>query len=771
MEMKECADNYRNIFVGAVEPIIVTDESGHIVEVNPSACAFSGYTRDELLGERLETLDVTSCVDSHAVKFSDIVKASFTRNSVLLRHKNGAPIPTTITKSGVIWNTRRAICIFCRYLPDMERTETLLRENEARLRAITDSTKDAILMMDEKGLISFWNPAAEKIFGYTKTEAIGKNLHLLLAPVRYHRDHEMAFRIFQQTGKGDAIDSTLELEAQHRDGHEFSIELSLSRIEVLGAWHTIGIIRDITERKRSEEDLRESEERFRALHNASFGGIAIHDKGVILDCNQGLSAMTGFSIDELVGLDGLQLIVPDWRPIVMENILSGSQAEYEVQGLRKDGTVFPVSLRGSNIPYRGKTVRVTEFRDITKRKQAEEERKQLEIQLLQAQKMEAIGALAGGIAHDFNNILSAILGYVELSRNVIPETSPAVEYLGKALKGIRRATLLVSQILAFSRQSGAESILLDVPSVITETLKLLRPLLPTTISIHRQIEEGVWTIDANPTQVHQILMNLCTNAFHAMEGSGGVLTIALKNIELSGTDLQNHPGVTPGRFIMLTVGDNGPGIPEELLGRIFEPYFTTKSVGKGSGMGLAIIHGIVKNYGGFIVVDSGLETGTRFNVHLPAAEHGRHSKTVDHGTIIQGSERILLVDDEEIVSDMGRSILEHLGYKVTAFTDSLGALQAFSDDPSQFDVVITDQTMPVMTGIDLARRMLAIRQDIPVIICTGYSSSISEENARSFGIRGFAMKPLSIKQISVLIRKVLDEPENSQRVHPADSER
>lgn len=749
-------NNYHSIFENAIESIVVWDDDYHILKANPSTSSCFGYSFEELSKMQINQLETGEEAQEIPERVKSVLEHGQAVYETVLQHKNKTNIHVAVSLSRITWDDREAFCSIYHHIAKTKQDNELLNESEARFRAITDSTKDAIIMMDENGLISLWNPAAEKLFGYTDSDVRGKNLHTLLAPSRYHQQYAKAFRKFQQTGEGNAINSTLDLQACHRDGHEISIELSLSSLHVLDTWHTIGIVRDITERKIAEEKLRESEERFRALHDASFGGIAIHDQGVIIDCNQGLSEITGYSRDELIGMDGLRLIAPNWRSMVKEKIRLGHEATYDVEGLRKDGSTYPLSIRGSNIPYKGHEVRVTEFRDITERRQVEEERKRLEDQLMQVQKMEAIGTLAGGVAHDFNNILSAILGNVDLARNLTPTTSPVAKLLDKALTAIQRATLLVSQILAFSRQEDTKRQLLRVSPIIEEAIKLLRPLLPSTIDIIQQVEDDTETILADPTQIHQILMNLCTNAFHVMELSGGTLTISLKSTELSSEDLQQHPIMNHGRFVIITVGDTGPGIAPEVRERIFDPYFTTKEVGKGTGMGLAIVHGIVKSYDGFITVESELGEGTRFHIHLPAVEQTAPSLEVEEHTVTGGNERILLVDDEEIVADMSRSMLEHLGYKVTVFTNSVEAFSVFQQAPLLFDVVITDQTMPAMTGFELAQRMLTIRPDMPIIICTGYSKTLSEEKAQALGIRGFAMKPLAIKDISTLIRKVLD---------------
>jgi PAS domain S-box-containing protein len=643
-----------------------------------------------------------------------------------------------------------------RDITELKQAEVALRESEARIRAITDTAMDAILMMDPSGRVAYWNPAAERIFGYTKDEAMGMNLHGLIAPLRYHESYKKAFVEFQKTGQGNAINTTLEMEACHKDGHEISIELSLTALHFREGWLSTGIIRDITNRKQAEVALRESEERFKTLHDASFGGIFIHDQGIILDCNQGLSELTGYTFEELVGMDGFMLFAPDWRELVMENIQSGFEQLYEVEALRKDGTIYPLSIRGKVIPYKGRTVRVTEFRDITERKQAEEERKSLQMQLIQAQKMEAIGTLAGGIAHDFNNILGAILGYTEIACDDIPPESNAIKHLGKVLEASHRASSLVKQILVFSRQADAEHVALQPAVIIKEAIKLLRPSLPSTITIKQQIDHATKPIFADPTQVHQILMNLCTNAFHAMEQTGGTLEIVLKNCELSQNDLKDHPGLDSGNFVALSVRDTGPGIEEKIREKIFEPYFTTKEMGKGTGMGLAIVHGIVNSYGGYITCESEVGKGTVFNILFPAIDEEIVTELNPIETVPTGNERILYIDDEKMLADLGKAMLTRLGYEVTVQTSSLDALDMFRNHPEQFDAVITDQTMPGMTGINLARELLQIRPDIPIVICTGYSNLITKEQVIAEGIGGFILKPLNREKIATLLRKVLD---------------
>jgi signal transduction histidine kinase len=391
--------------------------------------------------------------------------------------------------------------------------------------------------------------------------------------------------------------------------------------------------------------------------------------------------------------------------------------------------------------------------------QEQEKRIQLEHELVQAQKMEAIGTLAGGIAHDFNNILSAILGFTELAQeDCLPESSVAKD-LDEVVRAAGRARDLVKQILAFSRQAETEKMPLQASVIVKEIIKLLRSSLPSTIDIRQDIDQDAGLILADPTQIHQILMNLCTNAFHAMEEAGGILSLSLKKKVLSQEDLVGVPLVQPGKFIQLSVEDNGKGVPPEIRERIFDPYFTTKETGKGTGMGLAIVHGIVKSYGGFITCRSQPGEGTVFEIILPSLEMPIVQEAEPFELLPTGSEHILLVDDEDMLVEMGQAMLEKLGYRVTIQTSSIEALSAFKNQPKAFDLVITDQTMPQMTGIDMAREMLQIRPDLPIILCTGYSNQVSGEKARSIGVKGFALKPLARKDIAGIIRKVLDTGE------------
>ena len=388
---------------------------------------------------------------------------------------------------------------------------------------------------------------------------------------------------------------------------------------------------------------------------------------------------------------------------------------------------------------------------------------QSERQLQQVMKLQAIGTLAGGIAHDFNNILFPIVGYTELTMDDIPAASQARQNLEEVLKAANRAKELVQQILTFSRQSGQERKPLQVQILIKEALKLLRATIPSTINIECIVSDDCGSILGDPTQIHQVIMNLCTNAYHALQETGGKLAVSLKEVDISYEKSVERVGMKVGRHLELIVEDSGHGMEPEVLERIFEPYYTTKEQGKGTGLGLSVIHGIIKNHGGDISVASQPGKGTTFTIYLPTIDDiDIEIEPVEAAAATQGNEHILLIDDEEQIIDIEQQILERLGYKVTPKTDSEEALEEFAALPEKFDLVITDMTMPKMTGDQLARKLMDIKPDIPVILCTGYNETITEEKALAMGIDSFIMKPIIKDQLASTIRTVLDTPKDQQ---------
>ena len=431
---------------------------------------------------------------------------------------------------------------------------------------------------------------------------------------------------------------------------------------------------------------------------------------------------------------------------------------FETDLSHKDGRLIPVEILAKPLlDEQGRKVGLQgAARDISERKMAEKQKADFEAQIIRAQKLESVGTLAGGIAHDFNNILSAVLGYTELALDDVEQNSQLEENLREILKAGVRAKNLVRQILAFSRRSEQEIRAVQVSVIVKEALKMLRSTIPSTIQIARRIETESMVL-GDPTQIHQVLMNLCTNAVHAMEEFGGVLTVELTDVHPSDAEVSNHTALGPWNYLKLTVADTGTGMRPEIMEHIFDPYFTTKKQGKGTGLGLSVAHGIVKSHHGEIMVDSAPGKGTIFAVYFPRLEQKEHTEGDQDEDAITGGERILLVDDEPALVDIGQRILERLGYRVTTSTESVGALELFRERPHDFDLVITDMTMPDMTGDRLASEMIKIRPDIPIILCTGYSDRISDETIAECGARTLAMKPFMRKDLAVTVRRVLDE--------------
>lgn len=509
---------------------------------------------------------------------------------------------------------------------------------------------------------------------------------------------------------------------------------------------------EIAERRRAVAALKESEERFRQYFEEDLAGAYIsRPDGTLIACNPAFAAIFGFdSPADAMAMD-LDSIFPEEAP--RKAFLSRLAVEKKIEFcestlIGRKGKILHVVENavggfdgaGNLMEIKGSLIDVTE-------------KKMLENQLFQASKMEAIGTLAGGIAHDFNNILAAIMGYAEMARLDLEVDSPVRDRMDKILAASHRAKEIVMQILAFSRQGESEREPLNLRSVVRETLTFLRASLPSTVRIEEEIEKAPMTVLANGTQMHQVLMNLCTNAFHAMEKTGGALCLNLrKNPKGDGAP---HPDLAPGDYIELSVSDTGEGIDGNIRERIFDPYFTTKALGKGTGMGLAVVHGIVTSHGGAVTVCSAPGEGTTFHIFLPLVEDPARKLSASPGAaeMPKGRERVLLVDDEAYLVEIGKQMLDRLGYGVTAETVPFKALSRFREDPSAFDLVITDLTMPGMTGEGLVAELRKIRPDIPVIICSGVMEGtlLAEKEGSDF-----IAKPFKLGLLAAKVRKALD---------------
>ena len=532
---------------------------------------------------------------------------------------------------------------------------------------------------------------------------------------------------------------------------EIELQKEKNSLEQAVEERTAALQQELKDRKLAENALLESEQEKNNILDSMSDVVILHDlelKNIWV--NKAAAETVDKSPDDLTGLYCYNVWGDGEEPCegcpIVKVIETGEPQAGEV--VLSDGRVamthgYPV------FDSKGCFTGVIEVsRDITEQKKIDE-------RIQQAQKMEAIGTLAGGIAHDFNNILSAIIGYTELSIDCVEQGTLIQKNLYQILTAGNRAADLVNQILAFSRQNEHELIPIRIKLIAKEVLKLLRASLPVMVKVRPNIQSDS-IVFADPTHIHQILMNLCTNAGQAMEENGGTLEVTLVDVEIDEDFASMHPEIIPGAYIKLSVSDTGCGIPHDLMSRIFDPFFTTKAPGKGTGIGLSAVHGIVKKYGGLITVYSEPKKCTTFNVFLPVIESTEKEKINIEEPLQMGNEHILFVDDEKPLADMGSQILESQGYAVTVRTSSIEALELFKAQPERFDLIITDMNMPNMTGTELAREIIDIRPDMPVILCTGDSAMLDDEKAREMGIRAFIIKPILQRELAKIIREVLD---------------
>lgn len=617
-----------------------------------------------------------------------------------------------------------------RLMRSLEKQNRESLDSQTILNKIINENADAIAIFDRRGALSFLNPAGETLLGRKEQDLMGEMVGI---PV--------------------SSGQTTNIEIVRREGEKLFAELRVAEIDWKGEMAYLATMRDVTERKRAEHELLRLGA---AIEQASEIFVIIDPGGVVQYVNPAFEKITGYSRQETLGRHFS--VLKSWNP-------AGSIYQGILETISRDGTwnghYITQNKKGVHLEVEatiaiirddsGETMNyLVVCRNVT-------EEVELQKRLHQAQKMEAIGTLAGGIAHDFNNILGIIMGYAEMARLESAAASRARSgYLNEVVKATHRAKSLVQQILIFSRMSEMKSKPVVIVHLVKELMKMLRASLPSTIEIRHNLQSSSMAL-ADPTQIHQIILNLCTNAHHAMRATGGVLKIDLLDYDMADKEAKSLD-LKPGHYLKLTVSDTGHGIDPLIVDKIFDPYFTTKPAGEGTGLGLSVVHGIVKKHGGAVTVESRHGKGTAFHVFFPRLDgldvempHEAKAAPKGHG------ECVLLVDDEEQLVAVGKEMLETLGYKVVARTSSLEALEAFRARSDQFDLVITDLTMPNMTGVQLARELLHIRPDIPIICCTGFSEVITPEGAEKMGISGLVFKPVVMRELAASVRKVLDK--------------
>ena len=763
------------VLVENANEAIVVAQDGLLKFFNRKALEIMGFSEEELSTK----------------PFMDIVYPE-DRAMVALRHSDrltGREVPPVypfriLDKKGQVrwvqinavrieWEGAPATLNFLTEITEQKHAEEALKESMEKYKILVENSGDILFTLGPDLRITYVNPIVERFTGYTAEESVKQSIAEILTPSSVGVVRDALRRILEAEKSGVRIshERRWELEHFHKDGSTVWGEVTLRPMKDPEGRFAgmIGVTRDITSRKGTEGKLRESERRLElALEGAREG---LWDWNILTEkiyFNPQWLETFGYEEQEVISTiaSWVGISHPDDLPLVRRALIDhfkGRTTFYEMEHrirdkvgewrwIRTRGTVVEKDPRGVAVRMLGTCLDITDYR------RAEEKKIRLEAQLRQARKMESLGTLAGGIAHDFNNILAAIVGYAELALMDISRGLPNEERLEQILKSGLRAKKLVQQILSFGRRTDHETKPIQIGAVIKETMKLLRATLPSTIEIIQEVEDRSYTVLADSTQIHQVLMNLCTNAAHAMRERVGVLKVSLKPVCVDENSPAGHAELSPGAYTRLTVSDTGEGMDIETLGRVFEPFFTTKEIGQGTGMGLAMVHGIVKAHGGAITLHSEPGQGSAFHVYLPLLETEEEKAAPgDAEPLPTGTEHILFVDDEETLADIGQQMLERFGYRVTRRTSSLEALEVFKAEPDKFHLVISDQTMPKMTGLDLAKKILSIRPDIPIIICTGYSSQISAQKAEAMGVKRVLLKPLVVRETASAIREVLDK--------------
>ena len=732
---------------------------------NPQMTEITGYSREEInqLGW-YQTMYPDPEVQKRAIeRMAQMREGDHIRaEQWVITTKSGETKPLSISTSIIKKEDGKVhVLAIMQNIAERKEAEEALKKSEERYRLLSDNVRDVIWTRDMNLRLTFVSPSIMEQQGFTIEEAMTRtpeenwppdSLNLLQKALAEEMEVE------KKEKKDLSRSRTIEVEVKCKDGSTIWTEAKMSFLRDQNGRPTgiIGVTRDISERKQVEEALRRSEEKYRTVLEANPDPVVVYDmKGKVIYFNPAFTRVFGWTLAERLGKK-MDVFVPEEAlretKMMIEKVLTGERFfNIETRRYNKNGETIPVSISGAI--YKDKNGNpigsVINLRDISLQKK-------LEAQLQQAQKMEAIGTMAGGIAHDFNNILSSVIGYTELTLDSEKKGTFQYKNLQEVLSAGNRARDLVKQILTFSRQVDHEQKPIQLKPQIKEALKMIRASIPSTIEIDQNLQSDE-LIMADPTQIHQILMNLCTNAAHAMENNGGRLTVSLMDADLDSEFISRHPNLKPGSYINLIISDTGHGISPDVMEKIFDPFFTTKEKGKGTGLGLSVVHGIVRSCGGEIFAYSEPGKGSTFKICLPVIKGRFKLEESAERPIPTGVERILFIDDEPVIMEMGKQILESLGYDVVARNSSIEALELFKEKKDNFDLVITDMTMPHITGEKLAEKLMQIRPDIPVILCTGFSSMIDERKALGIGIRAFITKPVLKREIAEAIREVLDK--------------
>lgn len=754
-----------DIVASAMDAIISVDEEQNIILFNTAAEKMFRCSRKESLGRKLDSFIPKHLRQSHRKHFADFGRSgNCTRTmgnlgTIFGLRADGEEFPIEASISVVEIDGQKIFTAILRDATEKFRAG----ESQARLAAIIESSNDAIIGKNLEGIVTSWNQGAEKTFGYSREEMLGQPLARLIPPDRLEEEE----RILQSIRQGKLV-KQFDTVRKCKNGRLLDVSVTVSPIKD-SAGRVIGaskVARDISEHKRAEVKLRQREEHFRSLIEYASDLITVVDEqGVIHFQSPSIERVLNLKPDKVVGRNISEISHPEDQARLtailrraIDNPDSPVSIEYRIQ--HHDGDWHLFASVGRSLPHgtHGRRV-IFNSRDITASRNLEE-------QLLQAQKMEAIGTLAGGIAHDFNNMLAGILGSIELVREDLGPEHPSQEFVQSIMTAGNRARELVQQILTFSRRRESEKRVMPLQPVISECIKLLRSTIPAMVKITHYVDSHCPSVLADPTQIHQVIMNICTNAWHALPEHGGRIDISLRAVTVDTTLAARHRELRPGSYVLLAMTDNGHGMDAATLGRIFEPFFTTKPASKGSGLGLSVVHGIIKAHRGEIVVESEPGKGTTFQIYLPAQAENRRESRLISPRIPQGhGERILYVDDEPIVGRSTEEFLKRRGYVVSRYEQAEAALAEFRQRPEDFDLIITDWAMPGMSGSELVSAIREVGSDIPVLLVSGFVGPLIEKTVKTMGIGEVLVKPVDPEMMAQAVTLVLSRAAAARAVN------
>jgi len=736
---------YRAIFNAAADSMVLRDSEFRVVDVNPAYEKMSGRPREEALGRSDLTMSPPELTERVRTMHARALAGEPVMFEALARRKDGSRFDIETRGVPILHEGRPHVLYIGRDITARKRSEELLRTSEEQYRAVFNAAADALVLRDADFRIVDVNPAYEAMSGYTRDEVIGLDRVVANPPEMYQQLRALHTKALA----GETV--MVETVRVRKDGTRRDVELRGVAIQFRGKPHVLYIGRDISERKRGEAELRASEEQYRAIFNAAADALVLRDSEArVVDVNPAFLEISGYAREEVISANRWMFAGPSQFALAKEmhrRVIAGESVRFEVEGQHKDGSRFVVEMRAVPIVYRGQPHALGMARDIT-------QRKALESRLRQAQRMEALGHLTGGVAHDFNNLLAAIMGYIVLAseRDTATRDAKLSGYLDKALASSRQARDLIQQMLTFSRGQRASPRPLALADAVAESLKLLRSSLPASLEIETLLEKTP-AVMLDPVQLDQVLLNLSINARDAMAGLGrievAVRTTALREKAVCASCRKRFRG----EFAELSVADSGPGIAPPVLERMFEPFFTTKEVGRGSGMGLATVHGIVHEHKGHVLVESAPGAGSRFRILLPlhAGDVPAPSPEKPSSRIrnpLRG--RVLVVDDEKAVGEFMRELLESWGLEASAMSSPAGVLERIAREPP--DLVILDQTMPGITGMNIAREIAASHPGLPVVLYTGNSDRVEKEELDAAGVRALLQKPVEPDALYELLR-------------------